>query len=110
MIRTPCGLIHENIMLPYGGQPAPCGDPYALLPTDVGSRIGVLYVPTGDDMADMHLICNGEDLGPCSRGIPFTKNPIFAVVDIYGSTKRVSIVQHDGGELPPLKFPYHFNV
>jgi neuralized-like protein 2 len=98
MIRTPRGLIHENTLLPHGGQGVKSGEPCRLLPTDVGSRIGVLFVPTSSLMADMHFIINGEDQGPCSREIPFNAAPLYAVVDVYGSTKKVRIVQFEGGE------------
>ncbi|CAG7785796.1 unnamed protein product [Allacma fusca] len=66
--------------------------PY-LLPTDVGSRIGVMYVKGEDGKADMHFIINGEDQGPCARDIPYQNAPLYAVIDVYGSTKQVRIVQ-----------------
>jgi neuralized-like protein 2 len=66
----------------------------SVLPTDVGSRIGILYVVTGDgETAEMHFILNGEDQGPCARGIPYKAEPLFAVVDVYGTTKQIRIVQ-----------------
>lgn len=68
-----------------------------LLATDIGSRIGVMYVPTSENKADMHFIINGEDQGPCAREIPYQQAPIFAVVDVYGSTKRVRVVQLNEG-------------
>lgn len=63
-----------------------------ILPTDVGSRVGVTYVVRGDH-AQMHFIINGEDQGACVNNIPFRKGPLFAVVDVYGTTKQVRIVQ-----------------
>ena len=66
----------------------------SVLPTDVGSRIGILYVVTGDgETAEMHFILNGEDQGPCARGIPYKSAPLYAVVDVYGTTKQIRIVQ-----------------
>jgi len=66
----------------------------SVLPTDVGSRIGILYVVTGDgETAEMHFILNGEDQGPCARGIPYKTAPLYAVVDVYGTTKQIRIVQ-----------------
>jgi len=61
-------------------------------PTDEGSRIGVMYV-IDKDQANMHMIINGEDQGACARGIPYEDGPMFAVVDVYGTTKQVRIVQ-----------------
>ncbi|XP_054165052.1 neuralized-like protein 2 [Oppia nitens] len=64
----------------------------AYLPTDVGSKVGVMYAVTGD-RAEMHFIFNGEDHGIYAKDIPYRKGPLFAVVDIYGTTKQVRIVQ-----------------
>jgi len=72
----------------------------ALLPTDVGSRIGVMFNPTSSSTANMHFIINGEDQGPCARNIPYDNAPIYAVVDVYGSTKRIRTVQVYGGNCP----------
>lgn len=63
-----------------------------ILPTDVGSRIGVMYVAKGD-YADMHFIINGEDQGACATFIPYKEGALHAVVDVYGTTKQVRIVQ-----------------
>lgn len=70
-----------------------------ILPTDVGSRIGVVYVPLRNGNAEMHFVINGEDQGPCTRDIPYQKGPLHAVVDVYGTTKQVRIVQLQGGKL-----------
>ena len=67
-----------------------------ILPTDVGSRIGVVYFPLKDGNAEMHFIINGEDQGPCTRDIPYQEGPLHAVVDVYGTTKQVRIVQLQG--------------
>ncbi|RZC41525.1 neuralized-like protein 2 [Asbolus verrucosus] len=64
-----------------------------ILPTDVGSRIGVMYLPTSSNEADMHYIINGEDQGVCVRHIPYMNAPLYVVVDVYGTTKKVRIVQ-----------------
>lgn len=69
-----------------------------MLPTDVGSRIGVMYVTKGD-YAHMHFIINGEDQGPCTTDIPYLKGPLYAVVDVYGTTKKVHILQLYEGTL-----------
>jgi neuralized-like protein 2 len=48
----------------------------AYLPTDVGSKVGVMYVVKGD-YAEMHFIFNGEDHGIYAKNIPI-KGPLFA--------------------------------
>ncbi|XP_065332598.1 neuralized-like protein 2 [Cloeon dipterum] len=62
-------------------------------PTDEGSRVGLIYVPRTPEYADMHFIINGEDQGPCCRTIPYRSGPLYAVIDIYGSTKQVRLLQ-----------------
>uniref|UniRef100_A0A4W6G9V5 Neuralized E3 ubiquitin protein ligase 2 n=1 Tax=Lates calcarifer TaxID=8187 RepID=A0A4W6G9V5_LATCA len=68
----------------------------ALPPTARRSRIGVLYVPKGRDLADMHIVINGEDMGASAKGIP-TVQPLYAVVDVFAATKCVRIVQVEYG-------------
>lgn len=68
----------------------------ALPPTARRSRIGVLYVPKGRDLADMHIVINGEDMGASAKGIPAIQ-PLFAVVDVFAATKCVRIVQVEYG-------------
>lgn len=74
------------------------GSIHDILPTDIGSRIGVMYVPTSAREADMHFIINGEDQGACTRNIPFASAPLHVVVDVYGATKQVRIIQLYGGK------------
>ncbi|TMS22597.1 neuralized-like protein 2 isoform X1 [Larimichthys crocea] len=68
----------------------------ALPPTARRSRIGVLYVSKGRDLADMHIVINGEDMGASAKGIPAIE-PLYAVVDIFAATKSVRIVQVEYG-------------
>ncbi|XP_056903643.1 neuralized-like protein 2 [Takifugu flavidus] len=68
----------------------------ALPPTARRSRIGVIYVPKGSQLADMHIIINGEDMGASAKGIPTTQ-PLYAVVDVFAATKCVRIVQVEYG-------------
>ncbi|XP_047465288.1 neuralized-like protein 2 [Mugil cephalus] len=68
----------------------------ALPPTARRSRIGVLFVPTGQDLGDMHIVINGEDMGASAKGIP-TIRPLYAVVDVFAATKCVRIVQVEYG-------------
>ena len=68
-----------------------------ILPTDTGSRIGIFYV-VRDNRAEMHFIFNGEDQGPYAKDIPYDEGPLYAVIDVYGTTKQVRIVQLYGGK------------
>ncbi|XP_046662382.1 neuralized-like protein 2 [Homalodisca vitripennis] len=91
-VKTSRGIIPRSVLRPSGSSILPLD----ILPTDVGSRIGVVYIPGGrgkGDVAEMHFIINGEDQGPCSKDIPFKEGPLYAVVDVYGTTKQVRIVQ-----------------
>lgn len=75
-------------------RPSDIGSSQNILPTDTGSRIGVMYVPQiGSDKAEMHFIINGEDQGACGKDIPYRTGPLHAVVDVYGTTKQVRIIQ-----------------
>lgn len=67
-----------------------------ILPTDEGSRIGVIFLPRGD-VAEMHYIINGEDQGAFTKKLPYKEAELYAVVDVYGTTKQVRIVQLYGG-------------
>lgn len=53
-----------------------------VLPTDVGSRVGVMFLARGD-FAEMHFVFNGEDQGVYARNIPYKDGPLFAVVVSY---------------------------
>lgn len=111
VINTPRGKVHRNTLLPacraYNTERtvrdrlrtnsviSQGGEGYSqdsILPTDVGSRIGIMFKVT-DDVARMHFIFNGEDQGPSEDVIPYRNGPLFAVVDVYGTTKQVRIVQ-----------------
>ena len=67
-----------------------------ILPTDAGSRIGVVYLIKGP-WAELHFIINGEDQGPCAKNIEYLNAPLYVIVDIYGTTKQVRIIQLFGG-------------
>ncbi|XP_055927277.1 neuralized-like protein 2 isoform X2 [Argiope bruennichi] len=71
-----------------------------MYPADVGSRIGVTYV-IRDNLAEMYMLLNGNVFGPCATGIPYRSGPIYAVIDLYGTTKQVRIIQTFG--IPSLK-------
>lgn len=118
VILTPRGKVHRSMLQPscraayrernvrdrLGPRDGPGigggGDGFtqdSILPTDVGSRIGIMFKVTNNE-ARMHFIFNGEDQGPSDDVIPYRKGPLFAVVDVYGTTKQVRIVQLYGGE------------
>ena len=92
-IRTRFGNVPMGLLKPTRS------DTEDILPTDVGSRIGVMYLPTNAYEADMHYIINGEDQGVCVKHIPYMNAPLYVVVDVYGTTKKVRIVQLYGGLL-----------
>ena len=88
-VQTSRGVIPYNAL-----RPNTIDSSQYILPTDAGSRIGIMYVPqAGSDKAEMHFIINGEDQGVCGKDIPYKAGPLRAVVDIYGTTKQVRIVQ-----------------
>lgn len=88
-VQTSRGIIPFTAL-----RPNTVGSSQNLLPTETGSRIGVMYVPqAGSDKAEMHFIINGEDQGVCGKDIPYKAGPLHAVVDVYGTTKQVRIVQ-----------------
>lgn len=88
-VQTSRGVIPFNAL-----QPNTFSYPHYLLPADAGSRIGIMYVPQGgSDKAEMHFIINGVDQGVCEKDIPYKAGPLRAIVDVYGTTKQVRIVQ-----------------
>jgi len=56
-----------------------------------GDTLGVLI----DKKSRLHLLINGEDLGPIAQAIPARR---FAVLDLYGCCEEVSIVTADHSE------------
>ena len=56
-----------------------------------GDTLGVLI----DKESRLHLLINGEDLGPVAQAIPARR---FAVLDLYGCCEEVSIVAADHGD------------
>lgn len=66
----------------------------------IGARIGIVYVRSrhNANKATMHFIVNGEDQGPCTTEIPYTEGDLYVVVDIYGTTKQVKIIQLYGSK------------
>lgn len=96
-IRTTRGVIPRNILKPISRGDGSGTD---ILPTDTGSRVGVFFLPTRNesDKAEMHFIINDEDQGPSTKNIPYKEGTLLhAVVDVYGTTKQVKIVQLYGG-------------
>lgn len=64
------------------------------LPTDVGAQLGVTYVVNNEGNGEMHFIFNGVDQGVYASDIPILNNqPIFAIADVYGTTKKLRVIQ-----------------
>lgn len=101
-VHTPRGYVSKHTLRPQNVSNN--GTPQGILPMDAGSRIGVMYVPCpkkskdDPDLAEMHFIINGEEQGPCTKAIPYTRGPLHAIVDVYGTTKQVRIIQLYGGK------------
>ncbi|KAH8391003.1 hypothetical protein KR215_003377, partial [Drosophila sulfurigaster] len=92
-VRTPRGLLPKRLLRPSMDN----GNSDILL-TDRGSRIGIIYVPTENDAskAELHFIINGVDKGPVSKDIPLNMAPLYVVIDVYGTTKQIRIIQLEG--------------
>ncbi|KAI5633550.1 neuralized domain-containing protein [Phthorimaea operculella] len=95
-VRTPRGYISKMLLRP---QTLSQKDTPGYTPHGRWQSIGVMFVPCPKvnkddaDLAEMHFIINGVDQGPCTKAIPYTRGPLHAVVDVYGTTKQVKIVQ-----------------
>lgn len=64
------------------------------LPTDVGAQLGVTYVVNAAGSGEMHFIFNGVDQGIYASDIPIEDDkPIYAVADVYGTTKTLRVLQ-----------------
>lgn len=90
-VRTSRGVFPRNLLRPMSQD----GGSADILPTDTHSRIGIIFVPTPNEAgkAEMHFIINGEDQGPCTQDIPYTEGALHVVIDVYGTTKQVKIIQ-----------------
>lgn len=97
-IFTPKGTFPRSILK------SPNEDKMDILPTDVGSRLGMFYLPCGRNKAIMHLIINGEIVIPLPKPIPYDSGPVRAMIDVYGATKRVRIIQVYNGETSVNKY------
>lgn len=84
-LKTSRGLIPKSMLTNTSSD---------MLPTDTGSRIGLLFVQSlsNQDYAEMHFIINGEIILQ-NNEIPFKEKPLFIVIDVYGTTKQVKIIQ-----------------
>lgn len=104
-VRTDHGIVARRMLKP--------GSAYSyqnLLPSDMGSRIGMMFVPNPEnptEEAELHFIVNGRDQGPCEKHIPYKNLDLFAVIDVYGTTKEVRIIQlYDSNCMCWLHIPY----
>lgn len=57
----------------------------------------MVYVqnPSDPNKAELHFIVNGQDNGPCTKDLPIgpQESELYAVIDVYGTTKQVKIIQ-----------------
>ena len=91
-VKTSRGVFPRSLLKPIAQDGGASTD---ILPTDTNSRIGVIFVPSEHeaDKAEMHFIINGEDQGPCTHDIPYKQGALHVVIDVYGTTKQVKIIQ-----------------
>ncbi|XP_030373048.1 neuralized-like protein 2 [Scaptodrosophila lebanonensis] len=92
-VRTPRGLLPKKLLYPTvnnEGSNMPLGA--------IGCRIGMIYAPTENNPlnAELHFIINGVDKGPAAKNIPLQAAPLYIVIDLYGATKKIRIIQLDG--------------
>ncbi|CAJ0961605.1 unnamed protein product, partial [Mesorhabditis belari] len=74
--------------------------PSTSLPTDIGSRIGVYYLPSENDpaYARLYIVWNGHSVPSDIDRIPMDR-PLYGVVDVFGNTKEVRAATEMNG--PP---------
>uniref|UniRef100_A0A1I8H0W9 Neuralized-like protein 2 n=2 Tax=Macrostomum lignano TaxID=282301 RepID=A0A1I8H0W9_9PLAT len=101
LVQSPCGLVHYPNLVPRHTLKRGTD-------TDKGARIGVYFMPeqgqgrdAEPDLARLHLVVNGVDMGPDEQPFPYKDRDHFAVVDVYGKTKQVRIIP-TCQRLPPL--------
>lgn len=66
-----------------------------VLPTDEGSRIGIHVTLHGA----LYFFVNGVQFGPFTKDVPIHTSEVFAVVDLYGITKEIRVIQVEGKSL-----------
>lgn len=90
-VHTSRGIVTRRML-----QPSSAYSHKDLLPSDSGSRIGMMLIQSQDnpeEEAELHFIFNGCDQGACTKHIPYKNQDLFAVIDVYGTTKEVRIIQ-----------------
>lgn len=70
---------------------------------EVGSKVGVVYIPIDEINANLYYVINGDISGPYAMEIPYREGPLFAVVDVYGKTKKVRLLQIQAGKTKVVK-------
>ncbi len=63
-----------------------------ILPTDIGSRVGIQVSLKGE----LFFFINGKRYGPCASEVPVECKDVYAVVDLYGVTKQIRVIQLKG--------------
>lgn len=72
--------------------------PSAMKNLDVGFKVGVVYIPRNDEVADLFYLINGDLFGPYALQIPYKEVPLHVVIDVYGRTRKVRILQIQPGK------------
>lgn len=70
----------------------------------IGSRVGIFYIPFNERYADLYLILNSVVIGPLAHDIPYNRKLLHVIVDVYGATKQVKII-----DLPCSEYLFMFN-
>ncbi|VDI37606.1 Hypothetical predicted protein, partial [Mytilus galloprovincialis] len=98
VVHTPMGSFSRSLLSNGKWNPQNnIGDSMSLS-DGVGSRIGIMYTVV-ENSAEMHLIINGEDQGPCVRNIPYTNGSLHVMLNVNAKTQQVRIIQLYGGNL-----------
>ncbi|XP_067937677.1 neuralized-like protein 2 [Watersipora subatra] len=92
LIRTSCGTLKRSLLTLSKQSATATNQDSQLLPTDLGSRIGMMFTKNGKK-GDLYIIVNGEEYGPVAKNIPLHDGPLWPVLDVYGTTKQIQIVQ-----------------
>lgn len=70
----------------------------------VGGKLGIFYIPLNDQFANLYLIINSVVLGPTATEIPYSNQPPRVIVDLYGNTRKIKII-----DMSCCKYDYMFN-
>lgn len=57
-----------------------------------------MYLPVNETDAAVYFLINGVEFGPCLLDLPYGTKDLRVVVDVYGTTKEVRIIELYGGK------------